>query len=29
VPPLLSVLRFLPPFVAFTEPAGLQKVVAR
>ena len=23
VPPLLSVLRFLPPFAAFTEPDGL------
>lgn len=29
VPPLLSVLRFLPPFVGFTESADLKKVVAR
>ena len=26
VPPLLSVLRFVPPFAAFTEPDGLQRV---
>ena len=26
VPPLLSVLRYLPPFVAFTEPDGLSRV---
>ena len=28
IPPLLSVLRFLPPFAGFTEPDGLQKVPA-
>ena len=26
VPPLMSVLRFVPPFAAFTEPDGLQRV---
>jgi hypothetical protein len=29
IPPLLSVLRFLPPFVGFTESADQKKVVAR
>jgi hypothetical protein len=28
VPPLLSVLRFLPPFAGFTERDGLEKLVA-
>ena len=26
LPPLLTVLRFLPPFAGFTEPDGLDKV---
>ena len=29
VPPLLSALRFVPPFAAFTEPDGFTKVVSR